>query len=329
MGHVYPGAWKEFDRFRASRGQDGLPDWPEWCYAPLAAAHAIVSAQLGVARLTTVPELRDMAVLGALAAWRVTQGIYRYDETLYRALVETPVTGRLPNELLYRLPEWCVYIETPIGLDLSGNPIRGAFAHLEWDANTAREELRFVLDADLGGEPKLSPLVIHLGEWTLDEAIARSLGLAEHRGRTRGMSVPLEVSRAYESLLPGLVSLLLYLCSEEPDIIDWPPPQPRPKRTKRGWRLFPADKPTTWEVGVRLGAALRRAERHEEPREEPATARTHARPRPHIRRAHWHGFWTGPRSDPERRQLKLRWLPPIPVAVDDLDALPATVRPVT
>ena len=61
---------------------------------------------------------------------------------------------------------------------------------------------------------------------------------------------------------------------------------------------------------------------------DPATGRT--RPRAHVRRAHWHGFWTGPR-DPERaeeRRFDLRWLPPIPVAVDDVNDLPVTVRPV-
>lgn len=51
---------------------------------------------------------------------------------------------------------------------------------------------------------------------------------------------------------------------------------------------------------------------------------THAGPRGHIRRAHWHGFRSGamktPAGDPipaELRRFDVRWLPPIPVNLDD------------
>ena len=56
---------------------------------------------------------------------------------------------------------------------------------------------------------------------------------------------------------------------------------------------------------------------------EPSAAGT--RPRAHIRRAHWHRFWTGPRDG--ERTPRVKWLPPIPVNVDDLDAMPAVVHP--
>lgn len=55
-----------------------------------------------------------------------------------------------------------------------------------------------------------------------------------------------------------MISLLLYLCSENADYAR--PPQPRAKRTKRGLRLFPPDKPNTWDVGTRIGAQLRCAQ---------------------------------------------------------------------
>lgn len=101
-------------------------------------------------------------------------------------------------------------------------------------------------------------------------------------------------------------------------------------RTRRnGWKLFPAQRVTTWDVGVRLGAALRRAYQAEQ------TGRVgeHAAPRPHIRRAHWHTILSGPKQrpdgseiPPQDRQRDLRWLPPTSVNIEDPDALPATVR---
>lgn len=76
-------------------------------------------------------------------------------------------------------------------------------------------------------------------------------------------------------------------------------------------------------MGVRLGAALRRAYQAEQTGAE----RPHAGPRPHVRRAHWHGYWSGPRDG--ARRYDLRWLPPIAVALSDANELPAVVRRVT
>lgn len=48
-----------------------------------------------------------------------------------------------------------------------------------------------------------------------------------------------------------------------------------------------------------------------------------ASPSPHIRRAHWHSYWMGPRQEghPDRKPV-LKWLPPIPVAMDKGDIVP-------
>ena len=51
--------------------------------------------------------------------------------------------------------------------------------------------------------------------------------------------------------------------------------------------------------------------------------------RPHIRRAHWHTYWVGPMDEvyPKRKTI-LKWLPPIPVNVTDVEKLPVVVREV-
>jgi hypothetical protein len=130
--------------------------------------------------------------------------------------------------------------------------------------------------------------------------------------------------------LSPLVSLVLYLCSQAAEIKDAQdskrlPARPQAVKTKKGMRLFPPDRPSQWEVGYRLGAALTRALSEREPAEPTGT---HASPRPHIRRAHWHSFWTGKRDQPDGRTAILKWLPPIPVNVQDVDELATTVREV-
>ncbi len=334
--NAYPDAWQLADHARARRGA-GLPAWPDWCYLPLHAAYAIVSG--GGERRVPYERIHHVGIIGALAAWRITQGIYRYDPALYEAVRDTSLNGDLPVDPLYRLPEWCVYIETP---DLlwpiasEERPIHGVWAHLDWgarDEGPPHHELRLVLDtactpADaLDPERGCIPIPIILGAGTIADAIERVIVSGTAQARAHGMQPPDGISgaRAIAPALWPLVSLVLYLCADDADIGDGTrrPENPRGKRTRRhGWRLFAADNTTTWDVGVRIGAALRRAYQAEETGRDSAPAGRNVRP--HMRRAHWHTFLAGPRSGD--REHRIKWLPPIPVNIDDPTELPAVVR---
>lgn len=332
----YPDAWAMADEFRAER--DGLPAWPDWCYLPMAGWYAIVSSAKRLPMLAALPDVADVARLAALGAWRMTRGIYRFDPALYAAVVETPLEGDLPSQVLERLPEWCVYIETP-ELTWSGQPLPGVWAHLEHDANTGQRELRLMTDSELG----LWPIVIHLGDWPLNEAIERAVEQAARQAVQHQLTRELarlkdaDPAAQLRPVLQPVLSLLLYLCTESADFTRRGQPDrpanPLPKKTKRGWKLFQAGGPVEWDVGVRIGAALRAAYQQEQRGESGAPSGRQVRP--HVRRAHWHTIVSGKRKREDgseipasERQRALRWLPPIPVNVADFDSLPATVRPV-
>lgn len=317
MGKRYPDAWRLYDQFRQARGTS-LPDWPDYVYCPMAAAYAIAS---GGTDNVLLPEQADaIAHLAALSAWRITQGVYRFDPALYSALIDTPMRGDLPCDLLHHIPEWCVYIETPDIVALGGTRIHGAFVHLEFVPDSARDELRMLLDTEDG----LVAIPMHLGPWPLAEAIARALDVSRARAVVHGIALVPGLGAVMREAVEPILALVLYLCSEAPDI-DGSPANPEPKRTKKGWRLFPAQAPRVWDVGARIGAAIRHAyqarEMGQEPEIDPDTGR--ARPRPHMRRAHWHTYWSGPgRSTPV-----LRWVPPTCINLD-YQPLPTVVRPV-
>ncbi len=307
---LYPHVWRLAEKIRSDRGKNGLPEWPPWCYLPMAGWYSIVSAYAQKDKLP-LEMVWDVARLAALGTWRVTQGIYRYDPTLYEAVRSTAVTGDLPCEILYHLPEWCVYIETP---DLWDGSLHGYFAHLEWDANTGRHELRFLLDCDT----VLAPLPIHLGPWPLDEAIRRANAEIVAQGG------PADLLSAFRDIEP-MVSLLLYICTEAADFGPGPRPRrPKPTKTEKGLRLFPPDHPRLWDVGIRFGTALRREYTAESIDWVPGDEQQRSRPRPHIRRAHWHTY----RVDAGRTGSRLKWLPPIPVNVELPPDLPTVVHPI-
>lgn len=242
-----------------------------------------------------------MQKLAALGAWRYSQGIYRYDTNVYNELINTIPSGEMPTEVLFRLPEWCVYIETP-NRTWEGTPLYGFFAHLEYDVGTARPELRFLLDTASG----LIGFPLHIGKWTITEAVNRVINESKKQASSHYIDARLDSATEIISIdMYGLVSLLLYLCSDEPDIADDRvpgsyPERPKPKKTKKGWRMFPAEKPRVWKIGETLGEQLR----------SDLSASDGTRTiMPHLRKAHWHGFWAGPR-DGERR-FHYKWLPPI------------------
>lgn len=326
---AYPDAAKAGDDFRAGRGRDGLPDWPDWCYLPLAAAYAIVSG--GGPRRVSIERAHHLPIVGALLAWRMTQGVYRIDPALYDALVATPVDGEIPVEVLYRLPEWCVYVETP-GLAWGARPVHGAWAHLESDVSGGPDELRLLLDtADdptrpLDAVAGCVALPLILGDGGITGALDRLEASAMRGAAAHGLpfeGLPSGSLGTLRRAIEPVVSLVLYLCSEAAELgrDTRRPGNPAPKRLRDGWRLFAADGLRTWDVGVRFGAALRAAYHAAEVGE---PAGPGSSPRPHIRRAHWHTYRVGP----ERAGSVLRWLPPIAVMVDSVDDLPTTIRPV-
>lgn len=329
MARKYPDVWKRIDIMRAARGRD-LPDWPQWCFLPLAGAIALVEGY-GVRH-----DGLDPARLAALAAWRVTQGVYRFDPDLYKEIIDTPLTGDIPHDVFHRLPEWCVYVETP-GMTFTGRVLYGFFAHLEYDVETDRTELRLLLDLDERAHvlaPSTIPVILHLGPWSVEESIERMLEAARAMAddpellRDPGWD---DYARTLAKNVRPMLSLLLYLCSVNADMdAAWATrTPPRIKRHKGVDRTYPPDASSVWSVGVRIGAALRRARAlaAQDPQEppEPTSAQVRARPRPHIRRAHWHGYWTGPRKSPS---FSLKWLPPIPVAMAEPDTIATTIHPV-
>lgn len=304
-----------------------LPNWPDWCWCPLSGAYAIVSG--GGPNRVDIQNMSDVGILAALSAWRITQGIYRVDPDVFDALWETPIAGRLPIDLFYRLPEWCVYVETPRDSKAQKAGLLGFFAHLEWDVHTKRTELRFVIDST---EKGLQILVIHLVGETIEECV--NAAIEEMLLRLSDIKDDITIEEReyvsdilseeypddYKVAITPIVSVLLYICSISADIADMAdkrlrPANPQPRKTKKGPRIFPPNSPTTWLVGYRIGATLRLASTTKD--NKPSEG-THVSPRPHVRCAHWHSFWIGPKNRPGKRRLVVKWLHPVLVGAGEI-----------
>jgi hypothetical protein len=101
LSRWFPDVWSQIDNFRAVRGK-GLPNWPNWCFLPMSGAYAIATQGRDVIDLD--PATREglwiiIPEIAALAAWRPTQGIYRFHREVFSALWETPSFMR-QNDLI-------------------------------------------------------------------------------------------------------------------------------------------------------------------------------------------------------------------------------------
>lgn len=254
----YPDLARLTDQFRAMRGHE--LDWPDWCFLPMGAAHGIISAQLHAERVP-LDRVPDVARISALNAWRYTRGIYRFHPALHDALARSAITGDMPTDVFMRLSEWGIYIELPGPTGgIAGAVMHGFYAHLEHDANSGEPELRLLLDEDDG----LTAMPIHLGPWSLLEAVDRTVQVTLRQAHQYQITPPDQLGPSTIDLtdrITGLISLLLYLCSDDPEI-GTParpgarPRRPRPTKTKRGWRLFQAQTVTVWDVGADIGPQL-------------------------------------------------------------------------
>ena len=299
-----PGIWQMYDRFRQDRGNGVTPNWPDWCYCPSSATFAL----MGGDKLIGNPEATaDAGLIIALAAWRVSQGIYRFDPALAADIITTPITA-LPSDVLFRLPEWCVYIEAD-GVD-------GFFAYLDWSLADEKTELHLLSPAT--GHP----IHLDLSQPTLDLAIQSALDDTKRIAPILGIDVsgmPANLSRIQKAVGTPMLNLVLYLCAANADLGGERPEQPRPVKTKKGWKMFPPDKPRIWDVGCRIGAALRAAHLSEQTEQQAGLTETgrHS-PRAHVRRAHWHTYRIGE----GRKDSILKWLPPIPINIDEGELVP-------
>ena len=150
------------------------------------------------------------------------------------------------------------------------------------------------------------------------------LDVSKTQAVLHGHTVSREHVMPTKPLLIAAINLLLYLCSDKPDIAGEMPKNPTPKKVKKQGRnamhLFAAEKTSVVDVGVRIGSALRAARIAPT---DPGDG-SHASPRGHIRSAHWHAYRVGP----GRAEIKIRWLQAIPVNMDFGDDGPTVIRPV-
>jgi hypothetical protein len=334
----YPDLWKRVDLLRANRDKVQQEySWPPWCYLPLGGAAGIIGPPAaGFGKLLYNMEVSKIATL---ASWRLAKDIYIFDETVFEELWETPIDGAIPIDILYKLPTWCAYVAFPAPRAMEGGAVYGFFVHLNYSGMPMLMLGQDYTSVDHIDSSSIIPYPLDLQEGrSLFECLTTMHEKAKAKHGTPPIAIerlqPKEVMRWMEPLL----SLTIYLCSASAEIRARDPlrglrQDHYTKKTKKGVRTFVPDQPKVWEVAYRIGATLRAATAAAASRGT-GEGGTHAGPRPHMRKAHWHSFWTGPKAAVGKppvpaREIVVKWIPPIAVAMGPDDEAIPTVHRVT
>jgi hypothetical protein len=266
----------------------------------------------------------DLCIVGS---FMYSKDMYEFDETLLNSLIKTPIDTVNINSLM-RLPNKCLYVDLKGKLELDGKKAHGFYAAYNDDISDARISRFTNIPTQLKNKYERIPIKISirilwddnerdniyeasipLVDGKLSDAIDLVIDFKEnvlHYHSLDKYSSEIQKLKSVKNMhvnnLSSIIPILLYLCSDEPDIKDskCDKIKLRPYYDKdKPKRIFSPSVLRTWNVGKEVGKAIRSQKASFE-----KSGIT-----PHLRRAHWHGFWKGPREG--EREFFYKWIPPI------------------
>ena len=218
--------------------------------------------------------------------------VYDFDPDFVKSIYEESWIELLPEVIEYR-PHECFYMKLPCGEQNEGSVVHIVEADrimgFDMSLFPGAESGKGVY---FGGDKRFGErAVVNTGE-TIFALCSFSI--------SKTIELMLDDTQVEKYPLELLANGVAYLCSLNSDIaaVYYPTKEKRRNNAKRRSEA-------TWhEVGYRIGSELRNYNRTRYEHGEKAGYKV----RPHMRRAHWHRFWVGPR-DGERR-LILKWIAP-------------------
>lgn len=267
-----------------------------------------------------------------LENWEGSKQVYRVNDGLWNEM-SIDEAEELPMSLLSRLPYDCLFIqhretiEVPNIGDSSGVIEREGYFCIRCEERFHIAALNSRVDVDglsyfsAAASNNIVPMPNALDNYKnigdcMEAATMDVLERADKAVRivdtARGMFSKNDsaemASRAMMELmgisdLGNILGTLMYISSKEADVRTVYVPQKNQSRKSRQTDC------TVHDVGFRVApqlAEVRRVYEHEAKSRDGVDTGRHVAP--HVRRGHWHGYWTGPRENPTG--LEIKWVAP-------------------
>lgn len=241
--------------------------------------------------------------------WQFSKPNFVFEPLLSSHMADSQVPETIPAEILQRLPYWCQWITLPIHL-------AGAKMQLDFDGafvGYTKIENRpalilvapFISSDDNLSTNGFTPSVttyVYLDEPVNHLSFVRNSHLLNVSDQMPD-TILQELMFSTYHYITKIVCCIMYICSQQEALHTEGHSQPKPQRMGKSYRITP---PKT-DRAIRVGAEMTKILKDFEDEVEACTRAFNGR-RPHIRKAHHHHFWTGPKAGP--RKLISKWLPP-------------------
>lgn len=257
--------------------------------------------------MTEEEEQRETHTFYNLKKWLKTKQVYHFSTPLINALRQTTKDGFVAS-VLRQLPFDSFYIDlsnTGESYDFTRgstsvpSKVLGCFVHVDHFYDSENPFLRYYAVYQ-------AYFFENHGTFLLKNIFGYNQKTTSKENLDTGMETPLDYDRIPTmNLMELLMNMVVYIAASNADI------EKKPSSTSYGSSLkgSKGKKPVTdWNVGYRIGPAIEKtlhATSNTSSNSSSAGGTGHATPRPHIRAAHWHHYWTGPK---ESRVLSLRWV---------------------
>ena len=259
-----------------------------------------------------VASYMDTAVM--FKRWSKYKQVYRFHPTMADQLAETNLDGFYP-EVLDNLPFKCFYIDiTNLQYYYNEDLMLGCMVHVIKDSNAIKNG------------KKITQYLIHLDFFMHPTAFCwcRFVYYTDSKTPLKDGFSKGSVIDDMGEYIPGfIVNAIAYIASHNADCVKDLSNKSH-KHNKTGKfnprKLLLENSITNWNTGYVIGPKIEKAlERYENEKDG-----THASPRPHIRGAHWHHYWTGPKSG--KQTLIVHWINETLVNCESEDEIPITER---
>lgn len=287
--------------------QSIILEWDDWIYAALDLKFPNWHKGLKVGEPIPFEYFKylpgSIGALQSIGLWRYTKSIYKFESNVGNLLLESQFDKTIPAELLTKLPEWVIYIDTEnLDLDLIKQKVYGIW----FNVTRISGKLALIATALLeSGITKTS--VMLLDQKTIDENITDFINTFHDKN----VDLDMEFIQPYTDFLKKSIQLILFICQPEPDVLSTEPGTTIAishfKKIKGKVRLFEAQKTRKFDIGTVTARLLDRKLISDEYKPSGMTVA------PHIRRGHWHGYWSGSKDN---KKLGYKWILPIIVNAD-------------
>lgn len=274
----------------------------------------------------------DVFLLNFYMSWRLTKGVYFFDETIEQKIDETSLAVEIPFDAFLNFPEFAIYVKQESHFNEIF--IKGFFAKIDTTNNDFILDLWFDTGADFDSFIPVSIPLKHNG-FSLKEKLVNhgidgdtpivknntllsqvvfnsAFNFINSFRNELGISEKTVEEICLFSVLSA-VSKILYLCSEKAEYSSGSKSLSKSKeKTKKYSHFFPPENPKIIEIGMSIGKKIRQFENDIERKH----IESGATKRPHIRRGHWHGVWTGAKNTETPQKFKHNWIPPLGVNIE-------------